>query len=446
MVAQKKLEEVSPTFCLAKWNQVSLHLPTGLTNSCYHPPLHKIDATQLDNNPAALHNTAEKLEQRNLMLKGKRPEGCSYCWKMEDAGQMSDRHYRSGEPWAMQDFEAIKQNPMDERWTPRYVEVNFNNACNFKCSYCSPQFSTTWGKEIDIYGEFPTTPPHNAPEHFMGRNRPILNREHNPYVDAFWNWWPELYKNLKHFRMTGGEPMMDVNTYRVFQYIIDHPKDDLHLDITSNFCPPDPKLKTRYFNMLQKICLEEKVEHVMQFVSVDAYGKKAEYIRNGLDFNYMLDNVDEFLERIPHRNSITFIITYNNLSVTSLEDLLRDIKLLREKHSHTYQRVWFDIPLLRQPAWQQITLLPESYQEIHKANIKYMQDYSGPDEGLDGFKDFEIQKMLRNLAVWKNEKADLTQHKRNFYAFFTEHDRRRRTNFLNTFPEMEEFWIECKNA
>ena len=33
--------------CLAKWNQVSLHLPTGLTNSCYHPPLHEIDATKL---------------------------------------------------------------------------------------------------------------------------------------------------------------------------------------------------------------------------------------------------------------------------------------------------------------------------------------------------------------------------------------------------------------
>ena len=45
--------------------------------------------------------------------------------------------------------------------------------------------------------------------------------------------------------------------------------------------------------------MQEKVEHMMQFVSVDAYGKKAEYIRNGLDFNYMMDNVEEFLERIP---------------------------------------------------------------------------------------------------------------------------------------------------
>ena len=67
--AKVKLDSVSPTFCLAKWNQVSLHLPTGLTNSCYHPPLHKIDAKKLKDNPAALHNTTEKLEQRQQMLR-----------------------------------------------------------------------------------------------------------------------------------------------------------------------------------------------------------------------------------------------------------------------------------------------------------------------------------------------------------------------------------------
>jgi hypothetical protein len=445
-LAKSLLDNVSPTMCLAKWNQVSLHLPTGLTNSCYHPPLHEIDATKLEDNPAALHNTAEKLNQRQQMLKGERPEGCSYCWNMEDTGEMSDRHYRSGEPWAMQDFTAIKQNPMDERWTPRYVEVNFNNACNFKCSYCSPQFSTTWGKEIAVYGQYPTSPPHNAPEHFQGRKRPIPHKEDNPYVTAFWKWWPTLYKNLKHFRMTGGEPMMDNNTYKVFQYVIDHPKQDLHLNVTSNMCPPNNKLKNKYFDMVKKICIEEKVEHFMQFVSVDAWGKQAEYIRNGLEFNRMWDNVDEFLDRIPVRNSVTFIITYNNLSVTSLDKLLEGILELRKRHSKTYQRVWFDIPLLRQPAWQQITLLPESYQAIHEANIEYMRKNSGEEKGLHIFKDFEIQKMLRNLAYWRKNADTSTQNKKNFYAFFNEHDRRRLTNFETVFPEMTEFWQECKNA
>ena len=160
----------------------------------------------------------------------------------------------------------------------------------------------------------------------------------------------------------------------------------------------------------------------------------------------MMDNVEEFLERIPSRNSITFICTYNNLSITSMDKLLEKILDLRKKFSKTYQRVWFDVPLLRQPAWQQITLLPESYQAVHEDNIKYMQDNSGEENGLHIFKDFEIQKMQRNLAYWKENADASTQNRKNFYAFFNEHDRRRLTRFLNTFPEMEEFYMECKNA
>ena len=442
-LAKTKLDSVSPSFCLAKWNQVSLHLPTGLTNSCYHPPLHNIDAEALKSNPAALHNTAQKIKERQQMLKGEKPDGCSYCWNIEDAGGTSDRIYRSGEPWAIQDFESIKNKPIDSEWTPRYVEVNFNNACNLKCSYCSPQFSTTWAQEIDRYGQYPTSPAHNAPEHFQGRRRPIPQREENPYVEAFWRWWPTLYKSLKHFRMTGGEPMMDKNTYKVLHYIIDNPKKDLHLNVTSNMCPPDQKLKNKYFDMIKQICLEEKVEHMMQFVSVDAHGPQAEYIRHGLNWNLFQSTVEEFLERIPVRNSVTFIITYNNLSVTTLDKLLNYIRELRQRYSTTYQRVWFDIPLLRQPAWQQITLLPESYQQIHEDNITMMQK---PAEGYGAYKDFEIQKMLRNLAYWKKNADASTQQKKNFYAFFSEHDRRRGTSFEKTFPEMEEFWQECKNA
>lgn len=442
---KQKLDLISPTMCMAKWNQVSLHLPTGMTNSCYHPPLHPMDPEQVKANPARLHNTDEKIDQRKKMIAGERPAGCSYCWKLEDAGEMSDRHYRSGEPWANENMQEIVDNPLDVNHVPRYVEVNFNHACNFKCSYCSPQFSTAWAKEIDTYGGYPTSPPHNAPEHFMGRNRPIPNREANPYVEAFWKWWPELYPKLKHFRMTGGEPMMDKNTYKVFDYVIQNPKKDLHLNVTSNMCPPEDSLKKKYFDMVYRMCMEGKIEHFMQFVSVDAHGKHAEYIRHGLDYNRMMDNVAEFLRRIPGHNAVTFIITYNNLSVTSMRKLLEDIQRLRSEYSSDYQRIWFDVPLLRQPAYQQITLLPEAYQSIHEDNVEWMRENSGEDDHSQ-FKDFEVQKMQRNLAYWKKNYADSKEQKKNFYAFFNEHDRRRRTNFTNTFPEMIEFWKECRQA
>jgi hypothetical protein len=89
------LNKVSPSFCLAKWFNVSLHIPTGRTQSCYHPRTHKVPLEELAADPGALHNTKYKKEQRKKMLMGERPSECSFCWDIEDTGHMSDRAYRS---------------------------------------------------------------------------------------------------------------------------------------------------------------------------------------------------------------------------------------------------------------------------------------------------------------------------------------------------------------
>jgi hypothetical protein len=434
--------------CLAKWKQVSLHLPTGLNNSCYHPPLHAISADLLADNPSALHNTPYKKEQRKIMLKQERPQECGYCWAMEDNGKLSDRHYRSGEPWAAKDFDTIANSTGDEDAIPSYVEVNFNHACNLACSYCSPQFSSTWEQEVRQHGGYPTSTVHNDPSHFVGRNRPIPVRDDNPYVDAFWQWWPDLYPELEHFRMTGGEPLLDKNTYRVFDYVLANPKPNLHLNVTSNFSV-DEKSWQKYLGYVKQLCEGERIEHFMQFVSLDSWGAQAEYIRHGLDFDLLWDRVNQFLTEIPGRNSITFIVTMNNLSVTELPHLFAGILGLRKIYSKTYQRVWFDTPVLRTPTWQSLQLLPESYvDQLEQLWAWMIRQAERPEEPFQGFKDYEIARLDRDIAWMRDgqklDSAYLVQNKADFYRFFTEHDRRRGTDFLKTFPEMTAWWKECE--
>jgi organic radical activating enzyme len=446
--AEHMKDHLGPAMCLAKWKQVSLHLPTGLNNSCYHPPLHSIDASALKDNPSALHNTAHKKEQRRIMLKQERPQECSYCWAMEDNGKLSDRHYRSGEPWAAKDFESIMNSTGDEDVTPSYVEVNFNSACNLLCSYCSPQFSSSWMQEVEQHGGYPTSVVHNDPSHFVGRKRPIANRDYNPYVEAFWQWWPTLYPELEHFRMTGGEPMLDKNTYKVFDYVLANPKSNLHLNVTSNFSV-DEKSWQKYLSYVKQLCEGEKIEHFMQYVSLDAWGIQAEYIRHGLDFNLLWDRVNQFLTEIPGRNSITFIVTMNNLSVTSLDSLMAGILGLRHIYSETYQRVWFDTPVLRTPTWQSIQLLPESYvDQLEQTWAWMMKNLEKPEDPFHGFKDYELARLDRDIAWMRDgqklDSAYINQNKADFYRFFAEHDRRRGTDFLKTFPEMSTWWKECE--
>lgn len=442
--AEQMQAQLGPALCLAKWKQVSLHLTTGHTNSCYHPPLHRIEPEDIATNPAGLHNTAYKKQQRKIMLQNQRPAECQYCWNMEDLGKLSDRHYRSGEPWAAVDFEQIRNSSGSEDAIPSYVEVNFNHACNLKCSYCSPQFSSSWADEIARHGAYPTSQPHNDPSHFTGSRRPMPAREANPYVDAFWSWWPDLYPHLRHFRMTGGEPLMDRNTHRVLDYVINNPSPHLHLNVTSNFSV-DERLWQSYLARVKTIC-DGRIEHFMQYVSLDAWGSRAEYIRHGLDFDLLWHRVEEFLTQIASYSSLTFIVTMNNLSVTTLDQLFEGILELRKKYSHTYQRVWFDTPVLREPAWQSLQILPESYADKLTQLLVWMsQNLETPEDPFHGFKDYELARLDRDIAWMRSGQVqDNTVARADFYRFFAEHDQRRGTDFSKTFPEMSAWWRECE--
>jgi hypothetical protein len=160
----------------------------------------------------------------------------------------------------------------------------------------------------------------------------------------------------------------------------------------------------------------------------------------------MARNAERFLHEIPHRNSLTFIITMNNLTVTGLQALLEWILVLRKEHSSTYQRVWFDTPVLREPAWQSLQLLPESYAiQLERARNFMLANMTTDANPLHGFKDYEVQRLERDIA-WMREgqsHSNITAQA-DFYRFFSEHDRRRDTDFLKTFPEMRAWWAECE--
>jgi hypothetical protein len=136
----------------------------------------------------------------------------------------------------------------------------------------------------------------------------------------------------------------------------------------------------------------------------------------------------------------------NNLSVLGLQKLLETILELRRAHSHTYQRVWFDTPVLRQPAWQSLQILPESYAAILERTADWMElNMETAADPFHGFKDFEVQRLRRDIA-WMREgqKRDCSQERADFYRFFSEQDFRHGKDFLNVFPQMQQWWQECE--
>ena len=166
---------------------------------------------------------------------------------------------------------------------------------------------------------------------------------------------------------------------------------------------------------------------------------------HGLDFELLKANVERYLTEVPSRNSITFIITMNVLNLTSLQELLAWIVDLRSRHSTTYQRVWFDTPILREPAWQCLDILPESYAWFLENIVNWMKPQTETlDTRFNGFKDYEITKLQRVVDWMREHHREDTKVMADFYRFFSEHDKRRKTNFLQTFPEMVEWYNTCK--
>jgi hypothetical protein len=441
--------------CLAKWTQVTLQLQSGHNHSCHHPRTHKISESEIARNPSALHNTRYKKLRRKEMLQGSRPVECDYCWNVEDnSDRFSDRIFKSAESWSLPFKEEIFNSDWRADYNPKYVEVSFSNACNFKCSYCGPAYSSKWVEEINKFGAYPTLDRFNSNDWLKAEDKfPIPHSQHNPYVEAFWKWWPELYRDLHTFRITGGEPLLSKDTWGVLDFIIEHknPNKELKLAINSNLGAPD-NLIEKFIQKIKKIEDEGRVKEIVIFTSCDTWGEQAEYIRNGLEFNRFWDNVNKILSSL-NRTNITFMSTYNALSVFNYNKLITEVYNLKKEYGST-DRYWnsatfLDSSYLRYPTHQTVQVLPYDFSKLILDQAKLITYYASPSFTPEyiGYSDVEVQKVKR-IYDWMISPQDVEQQLKNrysFYNFFTEHDKRRGTDFCKTFPELEEFYLFCKN-
>jgi len=449
-----QLDKVGCGMCLAKWTQVTMHLQMGETHSCHHPATHKIPLDELKRNPSALHNTKFKKQKRKEMLEGKRPAECDYCWNVEDnSDSFSDRVYKSAEPWSLNHMQEIIDGDWRADFNPRYVEVAFSNACNFKCSYCGPSYSSAWVQEAKKFGGYPTLDNFNNLEYLESVGKmPIKHTDYNPYVEAFWKWWPDLYRDLHTFRITGGEPLMSPDTWKVLDFIIDNPNPNrnLSLAINSNLGIPD-KLVDKFIEKIQRITEENKVREFIVFTSCDSVGKQAEYIRDGLDYARFTANVEKIMEKCPKVN-ITFMVTYNALSVPNYDKFITQVYKWKEMY-RSPDRYWpgallLDTSYLRYPSHQAVKVLPKEFGKNILEQAQLAEHYAAPlyTHNLAGYTDIEVNK-LKRIHDWFKSPEDPAETKRrrfSFYHFFQAHDKRRGTDFCKTYPELADFYNKCK--
>jgi len=441
VIARDTLDSISGSMCLAKWTQVTMHLHNGHTHSCHHPAPHFVSVEEVENNPHALHNSLYKIEQRKKMISGEKPKECNYCWKAEETeNTLSDRHYKSGEDWNESQLVKILQDPFSPTFLPTYVEVSFNNTCNFACMYCSPQISSKWMEDVKKYGGYNIGPYeiHNL-DYMEEQNQiPILAKDENPYINAFWKIWPELFQTLKVFRITGGEPLLSKHTWKVLEYISANPNPQLELGINTNLGVDDIFID-RLIVIANDLISNNKIKSLNLYTSVESFGEQAEYIRDGLDFNKFLSNLHKVSTEIKYTGygsvKVVIMATYNLLSIPNFRKLLEWILEWRSKHgTNTWKTIWLDVSHLSYPDWQTVSLAGPDEIRTMEEDVTFMKINKEQLVGHHGFQDTEIEKMQRVIDFAKQDCNP--ELKKQFVKFYNHYDVRRNKNLKKTFPSL----------
>jgi pyruvate-formate lyase-activating enzyme len=438
----------SPTFCFAKWYHTTIYLQTGETHSCYHPAPHKINVREIKENPSALHNTQHKKQERRDMLEGKQCNGCNYCWNVEnmDGDYVSDRNIRSASIYTDDRLKEVTFNKWDFDVNPEYIEISFGNECNFRCGYCHPKASSRYYNEIKQHGPYTTVKNHrNDIDWFQ-----VYEEDSNPYLDAWWKWWPEVSKTLNILRVTGGEPTIQKSTYRLFDELENNPKPHLDLNVNSNL-GGKPKQLAKFTDCVNSLLTQKKIKNFELFTSVDTWDPRAEYIRDGLNLEVFERNLDYFMRNTTA--PVTFMITFSLFSVTTFQTLLEKILEWRKKYndveSTRWNRILFDTPYLKEPLQYDINILPkDEYMPYMESHLQFIKDNMNNDS-KEHFSEIEYEKFRRVVDYMRTtEYPDykLEEGRRDFWNFFTEQDRRRNISVIDSFPEMNDFIMLCKET
>lgn len=437
---KKILDTKSASFCGAKWYNATIWLGSGMTTSCHHPLPHKIDLEEIKTNPSAIHNTRQKKEQRRQMQCGERPAGCEYCWKIEDIGRdsISDRVYKS-KIYSNEDLDNAYNLNHDKDTNLKTLEIAFDRTCNFACTYCNPAFSSTWANNIKRQGPYTgmETDGRNHFTHSHDSAEPYKKDETNPYVEAFYKWWEtDLHKSLDELRITGGEPMMSPNLWRLLDWIEtqgDKMNPEMRIAINSNLGAKQ-SIIDRFKNKLKGF----KNFHL--YTSCEATHKQAEYIRDGMNYSDWHSRVLHMMvDKVP--SEIHNMATINALCLETLPEFLEKIVWFKNASKVYGPTINFTLNILRFPSFQSPLVLPDDLRNKFKLDLVKFLSSNG--KHLEQMEINQTQRLIDYLDVVKTPHAGAAEQgklQKDFKAFYSQYDKRSGKNFEKTFPIIGEWY------
>jgi sulfatase maturation enzyme AslB (radical SAM superfamily) len=408
------------TACQLKWTWSTIYLNNGTTSSCHRVGRHPVALENFDN----FHNTPEKLDQRNTMLRGEWPqplpymnenEGCRYCQKIEESGGQSDRQFHSQIPDLVPP--ELENDPTATSVTPRILEVFLNNTCNLSCTYCNAKNSSQIENENVKFGDFSKNGIAIQPY------RPDRDMT-SAYTEKFFDWMKQHSQTLRRLHLLGGEPLYQKEFYRCVEFFQQHPNKELEFNVVTNLMIDSDRL-LQLVEQWKHMIVSRQLKRFDVTVSLDCWGPEQEYARHGLTLERMEKNIEILLNNPWIYLNINS--TLSPLTIRKFSNLVSKIvewKKVR-KINHHFQTVfspgYHNPDIFGKDFWNEdltraIDLLPKENWQEQQAH-SYLQG---------------IQSQIQNTCINPEKILQLHTH-------LDELDRRRGTNWRELFPYLEDY-------
>jgi len=324
----------SKFFCILPWLHLNGH-PDGSVHLCCFSnnryPVGNINNESMQ----SIINNKNMIEIRNKMINGQPIPACVSCYEKEATKNESFRQKMNN--FFKKDVKSVSSNYVDD-FKLKYLDVRFNNKCNFSCRSCSGEFSTSWYKEESTIFNIKRNYSNNISKTFIKEIKPHIIFLEKVYIG-------------------GGEPLLAKETILILNELLVYKKTNIPITINTNL--------SNFKNFaLRHNSLLKQFSNITILASIDADNKKAEYIRFGTNWNIIYENL-LFLKNNFTKINLEINCTISILNIFSFTDLY--FNLLKSNFISSDK---FKCNLLHQPLYLRSDILPEIQKQKAIKKIK----------------------------------------------------------------------------
>jgi len=406
-IDKDKLLNESKTFCMLPW----MHIHSTPLGRIYPCCVAKGDSVGhiADMSLREAFNSNEMKELRLDMLKEKYNPLCTDCHehdKIYNNGSFRMTSNRLYEKFFDEVVPLTEEDGRVEEFKMKYFDVRFSNICNFKCRTCGSNYSSQWERENIDHRGIKVHRPHNKTNTITLLEEAI---QHIPYME-------EAY-------FAGGEPLITLEHYELLEEMIRQGRTDIILRYNTN-------CSTLNFKNKDLLSLWKNFKQVRVTCSIDHYGTRAQYLRNGTIWPEIQENFMK-IKSLPYVETriLTILSVFNYLTITEFfaHLLMNDMLKPGDPSLMIYK--------MHSPNYLSPHILPPHMKEIGRQKIlDFVPKLNSKDAWL--FPEEQILE-LTDCISWAESKNTWDTHKYKFQEEILLLDRIRQEDFIKTFPELE---------